>query len=57
MPFIDPFGSKRYRQVQVDTKLLVLVADVALEDSQINESSVLHCRYVLCIVGGDHVDV
>jgi len=32
------------------TKAIVLVADVALEDSEINESSSLHCRYVLGIV-------
>jgi hypothetical protein len=46
-----------FRQVQVAGERVVLVADVAFDHSQVNETGPLHGRYVLGIVGGDHVDV
>ena len=53
-----PYGHRAvFRQVQVAGKGVVLVADVSLDHSQVNETGLLHGRYVLCIVGGDHVDV
>ena len=53
-----PYGHRAvFRQVQVAAERVVLVADVALDDPKIDETSVLHGRYVLCIVRGDHVDV
>jgi hypothetical protein len=46
-----------FGQIQVATERVVLVADVALDDSQIDETSPLHRRYIPCIVRGNHVDV
>ena len=46
-----------FSQVQVAIQRVVLVADVALDDSEIDETSLLHRRHVLRIVRGDHVDV
>ena len=34
-----------------------MIADISLDDSQINETGLLDRRDVLCIVGRDHVDV
>jgi len=46
-----------FRQVQVANERVVLVADVAFDDSQIDETGLLHRCYVLRIVGGNHVDM
>lgn len=44
-------------QVQIASKCVVLIPDVALDDSQIDEAGLFYCRYVLCIVAGNHIDV
>src|ERR1700733_1827756 len=46
-----------FSQVQVVAKRVVLVTDVALDGSQIDETGLFHRRCVLGIVRGDDVDV
>lgn len=53
-----PYGQRAiFRQVHFGSKFIVLVADVTLDDSQIDETGLLHSRYIFCIIRGDHVDV
>ena len=46
-----------FRQVHVGTESVVLVPDVPLYGSQIDEASALHTCAVFCIVGSHQVDV
>ena len=50
-------GGAVFSRVQVASKRVVPVADVALDDSQVDETGLFYRRCVLCIVRGDHVDV
>ena len=46
-----------FRQIQVAANCVVLVADVALDDPKIDETSMLHRCNVLRVVGGNHVNM
>src|SRR5882724_10579098 len=45
------------RQVDVGWNIVILVADVTFQSAQFDKTGILHCVVVLCVRGGNEIDV